>query len=94
MQGENGCGHWPGRSSVRERQGEDFPVLCRGKKYSALLNPVPLYVGDRDLRGLDFLLAYFTTEEKEACRSIAEAILAGAPYNGERTLGPYYRSMK
>ena len=94
MQGKDGCGGCTGRRSLRDRQGAEFPVLCRGKKYSSLLNPVPLYVGDRDLRGLDFLLAYFTTETRAECRRIAEALLASAPFEGERTLGPYYRSMR
>ncbi len=94
MQGKSGCGDCSGRRSLRDRQGAEFPVLCRGKRYSSLLNPVPLYVGDRDLRGLDFLLAYFTTETKAECRRIAEALLDSAPYGGERTLGPYYRSMR
>ena len=55
---------------------------------------MPLYVGDRELRGLDFLQARFTTESPAECRRIAEKLLAGAPFEGERTLGPYYRSMK
>ncbi len=94
LQGEKGCGSCPGRGSLRDRQGADFPVLCRGRRYSSLLNPVPLYVGDRELRGLDFLQARFTTESPAECRRIAEKLLAGAPFEGERTLGPYYRSMK
>ena len=94
MQGEKGCGDCTGRRSLRDRRGVDFPVLCRGKRYSALLNSVPLYVGDRELWGLDFLLAYFTTEDPEECRGIAELLRDGAPFPDRRTLGPYYRGVK
>ena len=64
------------------------------KRYSTLLNPVPLYVSDKDLTGLDFQLAYFTLENPGDCRRIAEDMAAGAPFGGKRTLGPYFRSMK
>ncbi len=94
MQGKDGCGSCGGRRSLRDRQGTDFPVLCHRKRYSTLLNPVPLYVSDKDLTGLDFQLAYFTLENPGDCRRIAEDMAAGAPFGGKRTLGPYFRSMK
>ena len=93
MQGEAGCGSCPGRRFLRDRQGAEFPVLCHGKRYSTLLNPVPLYVGDRDLRAVDFTVAYFTLEEREECRRIAALLSESAPFKGERTLGPYFRKM-
>ncbi len=94
MQGKLGCGGCSGRRQLTDRQGEKFTVLCHRKQYSSLLNPVPLYIGDRDLRGLDFLLAYFTVEDAGTCRAVAARLAAGEPFEGRRTLGPYYRSMR
>ena len=94
MQGKGGCGSCDGRRSLRDRQSAAFTVLCHRKQYSSLLNSVPLYVSDRDLSGLDFQLAYFTLETPGDCRRIAEAMAAGAPFAGQRTLGPYFRAMR
>ncbi len=94
MQGKKGCLGCDGRRQLTDRQGEKFTVLCHRKQFSSLLNPVPLYVSDRDLRGLDFQLGYFTTEDAGSCRAIAARMAAGEPFEGRRTLGPYYRSMK
>ena len=94
MQGKKGCLGCDGRRQLTDRQGEKFTVLCHRKQFSSLLNPVPLYVSDRDLRGLDFQLAYFTVEDAGTCRAVAARMAAGEPFEGRRTLGPYYRSMK
>ena len=94
MQGKTGCGDCDGRRSIRDRQGTGFTVLCHRRQYSSLLNSVPLYVSDRDLGGLDFQLAYFTVETPEDCRRIAADMAAKAPFEGKRTLGPYFRAMR
>ncbi len=93
MQGRTGCLGCDGRRQLTDRQGEKFTVLCHRKQFSSLLNPVPLYVSDRDLRGLDYQLGYFTTEDAGTCRAVAVKMAAGAPFESRRTLGPYYRSM-
>ena len=93
MQGKKGCDSCDGRRQLTDRQGEKFTVLCHRKQFSSLLNPVPLYVSDRDLRGLDYQLAYFTTEDAGTCRAVAARMAAGEPFEGRRTLGPYFRSM-
>ena len=91
MQGKEGCGSCDGRRSLRDRQGTGFPVLCHRKQYSTLLNSVPLYVGDKDLRGLDFGVVWFSTEEREECREIWKRCLKKETWPGNRTNGPYYR---
>ncbi len=93
MQGKKGCGSCDGRRQLTDRQGERFTVLCHRRQYSSLLNPVPLYVSDRDLSGCDFQLAYFTVEGAGVCRAVAARMAAGEPFEGRRTLGPYFRSM-
>ena len=91
MQGKEGCGSCDGRRSLRDRQGTGFPVLCHRKQYSTLLNSVPLYVGDKDLRGLDFGVVWFSVEEREECREIWKRCLNKETWPGNRTNGPYFR---
>ena len=93
MQGKSGCGSCDGRQKLRDRQGTEFTVLCHRKQYSALLNAVPLYIGDKDLRGLDFVTAFFTTESKAECEAAAHLLAEKAPWPEARTLGPYFRNM-
>ena len=95
-QGPGGCGGCQGRAVLRDRLGKEFPVLCRGKQYSQLLNSVPLYLGDRQeaLRGLDHVTLRFTTEDRGRCARVMELWLEGAPLREERTNGLYFRDLK
>ena len=92
-QGRNGCGGCRGQSKLHDRQGRVFSILCHRREYSSLLNAVPLYIGDQDIRGVDWITAYFTVEDRETCRTAAARLLKGEPPAGERTRGPYYRKM-
>ncbi|MBR3059043.1 MAG: U32 family peptidase [Oscillospiraceae bacterium] len=94
MQGKDGCGSCDGRRSLKDRQGADFPVLCHRRQYSTLLNPVPLYVGDKALRGLDYGVVWFSIEEREECREIWKRCLEKGTWPGNRTNGPYYRRLR
>ena len=94
MQGKNGCSGCDGHRRLKDRQGAEFPVLCRRKQYSVLLNPVPLYVGDKPLSGLDHAVVWFTVEGREECREIWKRCLERGPWPGNRTNGPYYRRLR
>ena len=94
MQGKNGCGTCDGRRCLKDRQGVEFPVLCQRRQYSVLLNPVPLYVGDKPLSGLDYGVVWFSTEKREECREIWNRCLKRGPWPGNRTNGPYYRRIR
>ncbi len=82
-----------------DRMGIKFPVRCR-MGYSELLNSVPIFLADRknELRGLDFIVLYFTKEEKEETERIILAYKNGEslrttdsrPYF-PHTRGLYYR---
>ena len=72
---EKGCGDCKGRAAVTDRRGETFPLLCEGRRYSTLLNPVPLSVAGLDLPDADFVTLYFTTETKEEARARTEELL-------------------
>ena len=87
MQGETGCGRCDGRRTLTDRRGEAFPVLCSGKRFSTLYNPVPLYVGDRPLPDVDFYTLYFTTEDAAACADVIAAFAAREKPDFRRTAG-------
>lgn len=95
-QGKTGCGGCPGRSALTDRMGKSFPVLCRRKKYSQLLNTVPLYLGDRqqELVGFRHVTLRFTVEDAERCAQVMRLWRDGAAFDGERTKGLYYRELK
>jgi U32 family peptidase len=88
-----GCGDCGGIRLVTDRKKQDFTLLCREKKYSELLNIVPLYVGDKAIPPVHFETLYFTTEEAEHCRYITRIYEEKAAPNFRRTGGLYYREL-
>lgn len=89
-----GCAECGGRGSVTDRTGRKLTVLCHKRKYSSLLNPVPLYIGDKEISGVDFTLLYFTTESAEECEKAYRVYVGHEPWSAERTNGLYYRELK
>ena len=61
--------------------------MCGGKRFSTLLNPVPLYVGDRPLPDADFYTLYFTIESADACAGVIAAFAAREKPAFRRTAG-------
>ena len=92
--GKKGCGNCPGYNKLTDRLGVEFPLVCHEKRFSTVLNSVPLYVGDKNLSGLDHILLYFTTENKNECSYITRACLNGDELGGKKTTGLYYRNVK
>lgn len=94
---EKGCGSCPGLNRITDRRGEDFPVQCRDRVYSQLLNPIPLWIGDRQaaLDGCSFVTLRFTTEDRERCTDLTRRFLAGEPFppGEQRTGGLYFREL-
>ena len=88
-----GCAKCGGRGELTDRKGVRFPVECGGKKYSTLLNSVPVHVAERDLRGIDHLLLYFTRESWEECRAVEEDFRLRRKSARPRTGGLYYREL-
>ena len=93
VQGERGCGACTGRSELVDRMGVKFPTLCDRKRYTTLLNSVPLNLSDEPIRGVDFITLYFTLETREECEQIARDFAAHSAPKGERTRGLYYRTL-
>ena len=92
-QGNNGCADCKGLTLVKDRLGIDFYVLCSGRKYSSLLNSVPLYIGDKPHDAADFVTLYFTFEKQEKCQKIFEFFYNKKSPVMKKTGGLYYREL-
>lgn len=93
VQGERGCGACSGRSELTDRMGKKFPTLCDRKRYTTLLNAVPLNLSDEQFPGVDFVTLYFTIETAAECRRITQDFAAHSAPEGDRTRGLYYRTL-
>ena len=91
--GEKGCGSCAGKPELVDRKGVVFPMLCHDRRYTTLLNSVPLYLGDKALPPFDFATLYFTTEDRDTCRRVYDGFRQGAAPWFERTSGLAYRTL-
>ena len=91
--GEKSCGGCAGRPELVDRKGVVFPMVCHDRRYTTLLNSVPLYLGDKALPPFDFLTLYFTTEDRDACRRVYEGFRRGDAPWFDRTSGLAYRTL-
>ena len=88
-----GCGKCGGRGELTDRKGIRFPVECTEKKFSTLLNSVPLHIAERDTRGADFLVLWFTRESPAECAAVTEEFKSERKSDKSRTGGLYYREL-
>lgn len=93
MQGINGCGDCGGARTLTDRRGEGFPVLCSGRQFSTLYNPVPLYTGNMKLPEADFCTLYFTVEDKKTCAAVLAAFLEHKNPDFRKTAGQYDKKL-
>ena len=89
----DGCASCRGLSVVTDRMNTNFYLLCSEKKYSSLLNSVPVYIGDKKFRNVDFATLYFTFEKEESCRKILDAYAEAKNLPVRKTGGLYYREL-
>lgn len=92
-QGKNGCADCKGITKITDRMNTDFYIVCSAKKYSSLLNSVPLYIGDKTVKNIDFFTLYFTVEKPEICKKIFSSYISKASISGKKTGGLYYREL-
>lgn len=85
------CGR---KSCITDRKGIEFPVRCR-MGFSEILNPLPIWLADRkdELFGLDFIVLYFTDEDKTRVSQVIKAYNNGLAPDVKYTRGLYYRSV-
>lgn len=88
------CKDCGGQGEVVDRLGIKFPVVCKNG-CAEVLNSRPLYMADRldEMKHIDFITLYFTTETKEECGEIIKAYNDGRAPQGEFTRGLYYRGV-
>lgn len=91
--GRNGCGDCTGNTVLTDRMREKYPLLCRERKFSELLNCVPVYTADRRMPDTDFETLYFTVEPEEQCRHVYALYRNGAAPDFRRTGGLYFREL-
>ena len=90
---EKGCGNCTGMPELKDRMGIAFKILCHKRRFSTLLNSVPLNVLDKELSGIDYALLYFTIESAAQCTgAISDAKNMRKP-DYPRTNGLYYREL-
>ena len=88
-----GCGKCGGETFLTDRKGVSFRLLCHEKKFSTLLNSVPLHIADKDLAPTDYMILWFTSESREDCARVIREYRGRVPSAGERTGGLYYRKL-
>jgi len=89
------CKACSGQGKLTDRMGIVFPIVCESG-CAEVLNSRPLYMADRldEMKNMDFLTLYFTTETKEECAEIIKAYMNGKAPQGEFTRGLYYRGVE
>lgn len=92
-QSKKGCAGCKGLTIVKDRLGIEFYIICSDRKYSSLLNSVPLYIGDKPHENADFVTLYFTFEKKEKCMKIFESFYNKKSPAMKKTGGLYYREL-
>ncbi len=92
IRAELGCARCGGTGSLTDRRGTAFPVECGQRRYSTLLNSVPLDISGRD-DPADFRLLWFTRETPAECAAILARFRRNEPSDAPHTGGLYYRKL-
>jgi hypothetical protein len=71
----------------------EFTLICNNKKFTTLLNSVPLCAFDENIKS-DFNLLYFTVESPERVKEIFELSQNNSAPNFTRTKGLYFKNLK
>ena len=90
---ERGCGSCKGAAVITDRKNERFPLLCEEKRFSTVLNSVPLCAVGLHTPPADFITLYATVEAPDACARIAERVLSGGKPEGPITAGQYNKKL-
>ncbi len=90
---KDNCKNCKGISIIKDRKNIDFTLLCNDKKYTTLLNSVPLCVFDEPIKS-DFNLLYFTVESPEKVKEIIGKSKDNSAPDFIRTKGLYFKNLK
>lgn len=92
VRANTGCAACAGAGSLTDRKDISFPVECGEKRFSTLLNSVPLDLAGRD-DPADFRLLWFTRESAAECGRVIGRFTRGERADGPHTGGLYYRKL-
>lgn len=88
-----GCSRCTGK--LTDRKGFEFKVKCSPYPCVEVLNPVPVYMGDRQKEiKTDFIHFYFTDESKNQVEQIINLFKTGGQFDGKYTRGLTYRGVE
>ncbi len=88
-----GCSRCTGK--LTDRKGFEFKVKCSPYPCVEVLNPVPVYMGDRQKEiKTDFIHFYFTDENKNQVEQIINLFKTGGQFDGKYTRGLTYRGVE
>lgn len=88
-----GCSRCTGK--LTDRKGFEFKVKCSPYPCVEVLNPVPVYMGDRQKETkTDFIHFYFTDESKNQVEQIINLFKTGGQFDGKYTRGLTYRGVE
>ena len=87
-----GCSKCDKKRFVVDRMGKKFPVVC-SNGCSEILNCQPIYLADKlyDIKGCDFLMLYFTTENRNEIARVVDDYTKNFSKREDITRGLYYR---
>lgn len=88
-----GCSRCTGK--LTDRKGFEFKVKCSPYPCVEVLNPVPVYMGDRQKEiKTDFIHFYFTDESKNQVEQIINLFKTVGQFDGKYTRGLTYRGVE
>ncbi len=93
LRGESGCGSCKGGGVIIDRLNNSFELVCEKRRYSTLLNSVPLCISDKEIKA-DFIILYFNNENEAEIKNIAQLFKNKCAPDFKRTNGLYFRKLK
>ncbi|MBA4347848.1 MAG: peptidase U32 [Clostridiales bacterium] len=88
-----GCAACGQKGELTDRIQVRFPIECDHYRSVALLNSVPLDIAERNMRGLDHQILYFTRETPEEIAVVTARFYSGEKTETAHTTGLYYRTL-
>lgn len=95
--GPGGCRNCRTPGCLTDRMGKKFPVVCAGEgaaRYAQVLNSVPLWLGDKELPGVDFGVARFTVENAVESGEVLAALFRQEKPRFDYTRGLFQRGVE
>lgn len=90
-----GCEKCRKSGTLTDRKGYKFQVICSDYPCVEILNPLPIYLGDRMAEiQTDFVHFCFTDEKKDEVLQIVNLYKSHKKYSKNYTRGLYYRGVK